>query len=241
VLGALIAGTMGWRFIFILLGTCATAALLHAWCRWPETLPTSQPAAGAGAAPILQSATFWVYTLGFSTAMGSFFVFFSVAPRVLIDGAGYSPLAFSGAFATVALVMMATTAIMRRRVAAWGTARWFRRGIGLMLTGAGIMALCAMVRSPGFLSFIVPMWIIAAGIVLVVSVAANGALEGFDQTAGTAVALYYAVQGVVVAVVATAAIGILDSATLWPVVGFCWAMGVLNLISLKKMRAHETT
>ena len=40
--------------------------------------------------------------------MGTFFVFFSTAPRILIGGAGYTPLEFSLAFASVALVMVAT-------------------------------------------------------------------------------------------------------------------------------------
>ena len=46
--------------------------------------------AAAGFAPMLGSLRFWIYTLGFSAAMGAFFVFFSTSPRVLMGAAGYS-------------------------------------------------------------------------------------------------------------------------------------------------------
>lgn len=69
---------------------------------------------------VLNSAHFWVYTVAFGTAMGAFFVFFSTAPRVLIEGAGFSELGFSLAFATVALVMIVTARFAKRFVTRWG-------------------------------------------------------------------------------------------------------------------------
>ena len=52
--------------------------------------------------------------------MGTFFVFFSTAPRILIDGAGFSEVTFSLAFATAAGVMIITTRFTRRFVEKWG-------------------------------------------------------------------------------------------------------------------------
>lgn len=65
-------------------------------------------------AAVVRSHTFWTYTLGFSTAMGTFFVFFSIAPRVLIAAAGFSELEFSMAFATAAVVIIITTRFAKR-------------------------------------------------------------------------------------------------------------------------------
>src|SRR5690606_39380838 len=45
-----------------------------------------------------------------------------------------------------------------------------------------------------FFTFILPMWVIAVGIVFTVSVTANGALADFDEIAGSAVAFYFCID-----------------------------------------------
>ena len=170
MLGALLSDVWGWRSIFIALGALAVMAFLHALLRWHETVPEVDPTIRSSIRSILSSAPFWVYTLGFSSAMGAFFVFFSISPQVLMDVAGYSQMAFSLAFATVAVVMMVAARGSRRWVVAWGTRRCFATGTVLMAFGAVILALCTGQGRPGFVAFIMPMWVIAAGIVFVVSV-----------------------------------------------------------------------
>lgn len=54
---------------------------------------------------VLKNAHFWVYTVAFGTAMGTLFVFFSTAPRIVIERAGFSERGFSLALSTVAFVM----------------------------------------------------------------------------------------------------------------------------------------
>ncbi|MGO7273643.1 CmlA/FloR family chloramphenicol efflux MFS transporter, partial [Rhizobium ruizarguesonis] len=51
---------------------------------------------------------------------------------------------------------------------------------------------------PSLVSFVVPMWIIAIGIVVATEVTANGALDAFGDTDGTAVALYSCVASIIV-------------------------------------------
>lgn len=228
MLGALLSDVMGWRSIFFVLGALAVVALLHALFRWHETAPEVESTGRSNIRSILSSGPFWVYTLGFSSAMGAFFVFFSISPRVLMDVAGYSQMAFSVAFATVAVVMMVAARGSRRWVVAWGTRRCFATGTVLMALGAMILALCTIQVKPGFVAFIMPMWIIATGIVLVVSVTANGALASFDDKAGTAVALYYAIQGVVVSGFGTLATVVFGGGTPWALVGFCGVMCGVN-------------
>jgi len=108
VAGALIAESFGWRAIFVTLAALAALAIANASLRWHETRPAIGTGPRPSVLPIFTSLPFWVYTVGFSAGMGSFFVFFSTAPRVLIGRAGYSEFGFSLAFATVALVMIAT-------------------------------------------------------------------------------------------------------------------------------------
>jgi multidrug resistance protein len=98
IAGALLADRFGWRSIFVTLGGLAVLAVLHALLSWHETRPITAAISRRSFLPMLRSHAFWTYTLGFSAAMGTFFLFFSTAPRVLIDRAGYSELEFSFAF-----------------------------------------------------------------------------------------------------------------------------------------------
>lgn len=128
IAGAVIADEFGWRAIFVTLGAATVLELLNAVFRWHETRPATAVPAQQAFLPIFRSHAFWTYTLGFSTAIGTFFVFFATAPRVLIDKAGYSELEFSVAFATAAVVMIIMTRFAKRFVAKWGIAGSLARG-----------------------------------------------------------------------------------------------------------------
>lgn len=239
IAGALIADGFGWRAIFMMLGVLALAATANALARWHETLPATQAVARPAFRPILKSPAFWVYTLGFSAAMGAFFVFFSTAPRVLIDRAGFSQLGFSLAFATAAVAMIVTTRFAKLFVARWGIAGCLVRGMAMLLFGAALLAVGQLFSTPSFSSFVVPMWVIATGIVITGSVTANGALEAFGDVAGTAVALYFCVQSLIVGVLGTSLVLVLDGDTAWPLVAYCTIMPVVTLCALRLLQRRQ--
>lgn len=236
ILGALIARQGGWRAIFVTLGLLALAAGLQALARWPETRPAPARVQVRTSRAILRSGAFWTYTLGFAAAMGTFFVFFSIAPRILMERLGLSELAFSVAFASVALVMIAAARLARGLPARWGIDGMLARGLGVMLAGAGLLAALSGNGAQSLPAILGPMWVMAAGMVLVVSVTANGALAGFDDRAGAAVALYYAVQSVIVGAAGTLAVIALPGDTAWPLVAYCAAMGMAALAALGLLR-----
>ncbi len=227
IAGALIDKQFGWRAIFITLGLLALLATMQAASRWRETRPIDKTQTRRSVMPIFGSLPFWVYTLGFSAGMGSFFVFFSTAPRVLVGQAGYSELSFSLVFSTVALVMIATTRFARRFIEAWGVAGCVGRGMALLATGSLLLGMGQIFAPPSFASFIVPMWVVAVGIVFTVSVTANGALADFDDIAGSAVAFYFCVQSLIVSVFGTLAVTVLNGDTAWPVICYAATMAVL--------------
>ncbi|WZB60412.1 CmlA/FloR family chloramphenicol efflux MFS transporter [Achromobacter xylosoxidans] len=239
MLGAAIAAGFGWRAIFVALGAAGLLAWLRAVPRWRETRPSTPGARRPGFAPMLGSLRFWIYTLGFSAAMGAFFVFFSTSPRVLMGAAGYSHMAFSAAFSTVALVMIAATRLAPRLVARWGIAGSFARGAATMLAGAALLAGCAATTAPSFATFVMPMWLVATGMVLVVSVSANGALRDYGDASGAAVALYYAAQSLIVAGLGTLSTLALDGGSAWPLVAYCAAMPAASLLGLALLQRRE--
>lgn len=234
LLGALVDHGFGWRGIFLLLALLGAVAGLRALRHWPET----RPPAGDGVrlshvGDILASAPFWIYTLGFSAAMGAFFVYFSTAPRVLIGRLGLDPVSFSLVFATVALVMIATTRFAARFVARWGRRGCLIRGMALLLAGAALLALGQICAFPSLWAFIAPVWVVAAGISVTCAVTANGALQAFGHVAGTATALHYCLESVIVGAAGTLAVLWLPADTAWPLVGFC-ATAALVVIALAR-------
>lgn len=237
IAGALIAESLGWQAIFAVLGILAVAAVLNALPRWHETRPEtarSRPAFST----ILKSPAFWVYTLGFSAAMGAFFVFFSTAPRVLIGRAGYSQLGFSLAFATAAVAMIATTRFAKLFVARWGISGSLARGMAMLFLGSALLGLGQSFAEPSFLTFVVPMWVISVGIVFAGAVTANGALEAFGNAAGTAVALYFCVESLIVGIVGTLVVVALGGDTAWPLAAYCAVMAAVTLCGLRWLGRH---
>jgi len=232
IAGALIADGLGWRAIFAVLGAVAILALVNAWFGWHETRPAVAVNSSRSILPLFKSFVFWTYTLGFSTAMGTFFVFFSTAPRVLIDGAAFSEVTFSLAFATAAGAMIITTRFTRQFVAKWGIPGSLARGMVMLLLGAFLLSIGQIFGSASFLTFIVPMWVMAIGIVFAVSVTANGALKGFDDIAGSAVAFYFCIQSLIVGIVGTLAVVTLQGDTAWPLVVFSSVMATVVLAAL---------
>ncbi|MBM1173469.1 CmlA/FloR family chloramphenicol efflux MFS transporter [Microvirga arabica] len=236
IAGALLADRFGWRSIFVTLGVLAVLAGMHALSRWHETRPRTTVMSRRSVLPILRSLAFWTYTLGFSAAMGTFFVFFSTAPRVLIDRAGYSELGFSFVFATAAVVMIITTRFTKRFVSRWRNAGSLSRGMGMLLLGAVLLSLGEVFGPPSFWTFIVPMWVMAIGIIFTGSVTANGALEKFGDIAGSAVALHFCVQSLIVSIGGTVAVVWLQGDTAWPLATFSSVMAIIVLIALGSLR-----
>ncbi|MDW9593572.1 CmlA/FloR family chloramphenicol efflux MFS transporter [Sinorhizobium meliloti] len=239
IAGAMLAERFGWRWIFVTLGALAIIALLQALPRWHESRPSAAALSRHAFGPLFRSLAFWTYTLGFSAAMGTFFVFFSTSPRVLIDKAGYSELQFSLAFATVAIVMIITARFAERFVSRWGTSGSLLRGMCMLLLGAALLIAGETFGVPSSWTFVMPMWVMAVGIVFTVSVTANGALEDFGDMAGSAVAVYFCVQSLIVGTAGTLLVIGLPGDSAWPLVVYASIMAVVVLIARRQLHSRR--
>ncbi|MCB5202815.1 CmlA/FloR family chloramphenicol efflux MFS transporter [Neorhizobium sp. T786] len=240
IAGALLAEHLGWRSIFVVLGILAGLSVLHALPRWHESRPAEGPVMRRSFRPILRSLAFWTYTLGFSAAMGTFFVFFSTAPRVLVERAGYSELEFSLAFATAAVVMIVTSRFAKWFVRRWGNSGTLLRGMAVLLLGSTLLGLGEVLAAPSLWTFVAPMWIMVVGIVFTVSVTANGALEEFGDMAGSAVAVYFCIQSLIVGIAGTLAVLWLQGDTAWPIAAYAAAMAAVVIAVRALQRRHES-
>ncbi|MHC1548348.1 CmlA/FloR family chloramphenicol efflux MFS transporter [Phyllobacterium sp. K27] len=236
IAGALIADMLGWRTIFVALGGLSALAGLRAVLMWHETYPIHTSTTERTFIPILCNITFWTYTLGFSAAMGAFFVFFSTAPRVLINNAQYTEIQFSLVFATVAVVMIIASRFAKQFVSRWGIEGCLMRGMLTIIAGAIALSIGQLFLTPSFASFVLPMWIIAAGIVLTGSVTANGALADFADRAGSAVALYFCIQSLITGLIGTSVVILFDGSTPLPLVVYSLLLPVTVLSALALQR-----
>ncbi len=205
---------LGWRAIFAFLGLGMIAASAAAWRFWPET--RVQRVAGLQWSQLLlpvKCLNFWLYTLCYAAGMGSFFVFFSIAPGLMMGRQGVSQLGFSLLFATVAIAMVFTARFMGRVIPKWGSPSVLRMGMGCLIAGAVLLAITEIWASQSVLGFIAPMWLVGIGVATAVSVSPNGALRGFDHVAGTVTAVYFCLGGVLLGSIGTLIISLLPRNT----------------------------
>ncbi len=231
LLGALVDMWLGWRAIFALLGLAMAFAVIAAFFLWPETRQRTETGLRWRdlLAPLGQL-NFWQYTLSYGAGMGSFFVYFSVAPWLLMGRHGLSQTLFSLLFASVAIAMMATARLVGRLVPRFGIARIMATGMFCLMAGAGMLALTESLIPRSIIGFIAPMWLIGVGISMAVSVAPNGALRGFDHIAGTVTAVYFCLGGILLGVFGTLAVTLLPRQSAWPIVAFCGIVPTIVLM-----------
>lgn len=230
LLGALIDGWLGWRAIFGLLGCAMSITAIVAWRLWPETRRqrTTDLQWSQLIVP-LRRLNFWLYTFCYAAGMGSFFVFFSTAPWLMMGRQGLSQLSFSLLFATVAIAMMATSKTIGGLISRWGNVNMLRAGMSCLIAGALLMIIGETLAPESVIGFIAPMWLIGSGIAILVSVAPNGALQGLDNIAGTATAVYFCLGGLLLGGFGTLAVTLLPGKTAWPVIAYSLIFAALAL------------
>lgn len=139
--------------------------------------------------------------------MGALFAMFSVTPRILIDGHGFSPIQVGLFFAATVFAVFASGMAAPRLAIRFGHARATIFGLGLAALG-GFLLLLAHWAEPSIWTFIIPVMIFLAGGGLVSPLATATALQPFGDRAGLASAFlgFMQMTGAAIGVVLTAAI-----------------------------------
>ncbi|MCQ4161963.1 multidrug effflux MFS transporter [Roseomonas sp. GC11] len=198
LLGAELAALFGWRSIMVACLGFGVAMLLLAR-RLPETLGEAQPLpglAGMGRAylQLLMLRSFRCYTAITTCTTGVFFAFMAGAPRVMMDGLGYTPRGYATAFMLISVAYGAGSFLAGRYSVKLGLMRMLGAGLVVctLATLAGVAAQALLPLSAAV--FFVPMSLIAVGNGVSQPNAVAAAVSVKPQLAGTASGLVGALQ-----------------------------------------------
>lgn len=198
LLGAELTAAFGWRSTMAAC-VCFGAALSLLALRLPETLAEKQPLpglAGMGRAylQLVRIRSFRCYAAITTCTTGVFFAFMAGAPRVLMDGMGYSPRGYAIAFMAISVAFGAGSYVAGRHSARLGVARMLSAGL-LVCTLGTLAGLLGQALLPLSLAvFFLPMTVVALGNGVSQPNAVAAAVSVRPQLAGTASGLVGALQ-----------------------------------------------
>ncbi|MDN0125277.1 multidrug effflux MFS transporter [Yersinia aleksiciae] len=202
LLGGLLAEAFGWRAPFWFLALYGLVVLILIICFLPETRPAdTQPSNGLPVKNylrILRDDRFLTFSLVNAGAMGMALTYVSLAPNVLMVGAGLSPLQFSLAFGANGFWIMAVSFFANRIIQKVGRPTCLMVGSLLMALGClgllfGLTQLSAETQNH-WLVYMLPVASACAGLAFMMGPATSYALEPYANEAGVAAALVGFVQ-----------------------------------------------
>ncbi|PHM28751.1 chloramphenicol resistance protein [Xenorhabdus budapestensis] len=228
--GTLLDIWLGWRAIFCFLGFAMAVTVIVIWKLCPETGQKGMTELQWDQLILpVKSLNVWLYTFCYSAGLGSFFVFFSTAPWVMMNRQELSQTTFSLLFATVAIAMMMTARNMGSLITHWGILGTLRIAMFCLIAGALLLSVGETLIPKSVFGFIVPMWLLGVGVAMAVSVAPNGALQGFDHMAGTVTAFYSCLGSLLLGMGGTFTITLLSNATTWPIIAYSLVLATVVL------------
>ena len=123
-----------------------------------------------------------------SLIMGGLFSMFSAAPRVLIEGLGFTPIQLGLFFAGTVLIVFAAGMLATKLAPRFGLDRSIQSGLLLAVTGS-IAILLVSNFNPTFLPFLGGMLVFLLGMGIVTPLGSAQSLSPFGEKAGAASAL----------------------------------------------------
>ena len=212
LLGGALDHYFGWRseFIFVAafaaVGATAYAIVLGETHRSTRT-PLNPLAIAKNYFGLIADRRFLVPAATVSLIMGGLFAMFSAAPRVLIEGLGFSPIQLGLFFAGTVMVVFAAGMLATRLAPRFGLDRSIRGGLLAATTGS-LAILMVSLFNPSFLPFLAAMSVFLLGMGIVNPLGTAQALSPFGEKAGAASALvgFWQMMGAAIGVWLTATV-----------------------------------
>jgi MFS transporter, DHA1 family, multidrug resistance protein len=191
LLGGALNSVLGWRSTFGMVALLAVLLGMRYWSQLGETLgadkrtPLSIPSILKTYGELLVDRRFIAPALSVSLVIGSLYMFFAMAPAILMTGFGFAPLGLSLFFASTVFVVFGAGLLAPKLAHRWGQVRAARAGILIAL--AGSTALLFGWENVYYFSFAITVFLLGMGLINPLGTAIT--LQPFGQKAGAASAL----------------------------------------------------
>jgi Bcr/CflA subfamily drug resistance transporter len=189
-IGGFLAQQYGWPVVFVVLMMIGFYTLLVSYNYYGETVPHRHQVEythlKSAYYQVVLNRNYQVYSLAAATGMGSFFMFFSQSPYIVMEYLGYSKPEFGVMFGMVGFsFFMASflTSLICQRVGVHKTVE-----LGSFFMSLGGIALMLMQHLYGItaVGFILPMMMVVSGAALVIGAGLAGTMQPFGHIAGVA-------------------------------------------------------
>jgi DHA1 family bicyclomycin/chloramphenicol resistance-like MFS transporter len=193
LLGGALDHTFGWRSEFVFVGVFAGVAAVAYGAVLGEThnstrIPLNPLAIAKTYFGLTTDRRFLIPAATVSLIMGGLFAMFSAAPRVLIEGLGFTPIQLGLFFAGTVLIVFAAGMLATKLAPRFGLDRSIQSGLLLAVTGS-IAILLVSTFNPTFLPFLGGMLVFLLGMGIVNPLGSAQSLSPFGEKAGAASAL----------------------------------------------------
>lgn len=193
LLGGALDHAFGWRSEFVFVGGFAALSAAAFAAVLGEThrsirIPLNPLAIAQSYSALSADRRFLVPAATVSLIMGGLFAMFSAAPRVLIEGLRFTPIALGLFFAGTVLIVFAAGMLATRLAPRFGLDRAVHSGLLLAATGSVAILLVAVFDN-SFLPFLGAMSLFLLGMGIVNPLGTAQALSPFGDRAGAASAL----------------------------------------------------
>lgn len=198
----------GWRSSFLMLAIFGVIAIFIVLSQIHETheihkrLPINKTIF-ARYLQISKNRDFQFFTFAGSSGMACLFTFFSISPYLLISNLGIARQHFGFYFGVMGLLFFAGSIIAGKLVMKIGLLNNILIGATCILAGGAFMFGWYATEGLSLASFIVPMIPISLGSAFLIGAGAGGAMEPFGNMAGTAAALFGAIEFLLASLVGT--------------------------------------
>lgn len=191
LLGGALNSALGWRSTFGMVALLAVLLGMRYWSHLGEThgadkrAPLSITAILKTYGELLVDRRFIPAALSVSLVIGSLYMFFAMAPAILMTGFGFAPLGLSLFFASTVFVVFGAGILAPKLAHRWGQIRAARAGILIAL--AGSVALLLGWEDVYYFSAVMTVFLLGMGLINPLGTAIT--LQPFGQKAGAASAL----------------------------------------------------
>ncbi|MGV0984317.1 MAG: multidrug effflux MFS transporter [Limnohabitans sp.] len=230
LLGGVLNNLLGWRATFGVVAGLALLLGIHYLMRLGEThrmerrMNLSVSGIAGSYRQLLRDRKFIAPALSVSLVIGSLYMFFAMAPALLMEGFGFSPFGLALFFASTVFVVFGAGFMAPRVARRWGTVVAARSGIGI--AWAGSIALLLGQQDATYFSVALTIYLLGMGMINPLGTAI--ALQPFGAKAGAASALL----GFLQMGCAALAIGIASVLPVSTYMGFCIVLTSCQAVAL---------